>query len=174
MVAMLYGSNWSGAPDLGSRVELTFDLPRSWIPMVSTVLSPDVAARHWDSPPIVSRDGERAVVWLDGEQDIATVAVLADTLAKVICADDANLIVDLSSVTFMSTATIDELIRARNLMLGLSRNLTLRSPSKCARRLLDLCGLAGLVEPSETAIRIQAGSGTSPTMMSRRAALAAW
>jgi anti-anti-sigma factor len=117
------------------------------MPMVSTVLSPDVAARHWDSAPLVSRDGEWAIVWLDGEQDIATVAVLADTLRNVISADDANLIVDLSGVTFMSSATIDELLRARNLLLGLSRNLTLRSPSKCARRLLDVCGLAGLVEP---------------------------
>ncbi|MCA1847044.1 MAG: STAS domain-containing protein [Actinobacteria bacterium] len=104
----------------------------------------------------MSRDGERAVVWLDGEQDIATVAVLADTLAKVTCADDADLIVDLSGVTFMSTATIDQLIQARYLMLGASRNLVLRSPSKCARRLLDLCGLAGLVEPSEDTIRMVA------------------
>jgi anti-anti-sigma factor len=112
--------------------------------MVSTALSPD---RDWDSAPLVSRDGERAVIWLDGEQDITTVAVLADTLANVTSADDANLIVDLSGVTFMSTATIDEVIRARNLLLGQSRNLTLRSPSKCARRLLDVCGLAGLVEP---------------------------
>jgi anti-anti-sigma factor len=136
------------------------------MPMVSTVLSPDVAASDWDSPPLVSRDGERAVVWLDGEHDIATVAVLADTLANVTSADDANLIVDLSGVTFMSTATIDELIRARTLLLGLSRNLTLRSPSKCARRLLDVCGLAGLAEPSEDVIRIGAGSGSDPTIIS--------
>jgi len=115
--------------------------------MVSTALSPDVAAPDGDSPPLVSRDGDRAVVWLKGEQDIATVAVLADTLANVTSADDANLIVDLSGVTFMSTATIDELVRARSLLLGLSRNLTLRSPSKCARRVLDLCGLADLIEP---------------------------
>ena len=141
--------------------------------MVSTIHSPDVAARDWDSPPLVSRDGEQAVVWLDGEQDIATADVLADTLAKAISADDANLIVDLSGVTFMSTATIDELIRARNLMLGLSRNLTLRSPSRCVRRLLDLCGLAGLVEPSGDAVRIEAGSGSYTTMMSRRSSMSA-
>ena len=125
--------------------------------MVSTIhspnvaaLSPDVAAGDWGSPPLVSRDGERAVVWLGGEQDIATAPVLADTLANVISADDSNVIVDLSSVTFMSTATIDELVQARNLMLGLSRNLMLRSPSKCARRLLDLCGFADLAAPSDT------------------------
>jgi anti-anti-sigma factor len=116
--------------------------------MVSTAPSPDVAARDWDSAPLVSHVGERAVVWLDGEQDIATVAILANTLAKVTSADDADLIVDLSGVTFMSTATIDQLVRARNLLLGLSRNLTLRSPSKCVRRTLDLCGVAGLIAKS--------------------------
>ena len=115
--------------------------------MVSTVFPPGVTAGDWDSAPFVSRDGERAVIWLAGEQDIATAGVLADTLANVSSADGADLIVDLSGVTFMSTATIDALLRARNLMLGLSRNLTLRSPSKCARRLLDLCGLAAFVEP---------------------------
>ena len=118
-----------------------------------TVLPPNVAS-GWGSVPLVSRDGERAVVWLDGEHDIATEATLADTLAKVTSACDANLVVDLSGVTFMSTATIDQLLRARNLLLGLSRNLTLRSPSKSARRLLDLCDLTGLVEPREDVIRI--------------------
>jgi len=118
--------------------------------MVFHTLSRDVFPRDWDSPPIVSRDGDRAVVWLEGEQDIATVAVLADTLAKVTSADEADVIVDLSGVTFMSTATVDKLVRARNLLVGLSRNLTLRSPSKCARLVLDLCGLADLVEPIPT------------------------
>lgn len=141
--------------------------------MVATIHSPDVAVRDWDSPPFVSRDVERAVVWLNGEQDIATSGVLADTLANVTSADDANLIVDLSGVTFMSTATIDELIRARNLLLGLSRNLTLRAPSRCARRLLDVCGLAGLVEPGEDVIRIEVGSGSYTTMLSRRSSMAA-
>ena len=141
--------------------------------MVSTVLSPDVAAaRDWSSPPLVSRDGERVVVWLEGEQDIATLAVLADTLANVTSADDANLIVDLSGVTFMSSATIDQLIRTRNLLLGLSRDLTLRSPSKWVRRLLDLCGLAGLIQPSEDVIQIAAGDSCT-TMMSRRSSIAA-
>ena len=99
--------------------------------MVSTVSS-------WD---VVARDSEHAVVWLDGEEDIATVSILADRLARVVCADDADVIVDLSGVTFLSTATIDELIRVRNILWLQNRNLTLRSPSRCARRLLDVCGL---------------------------------
>jgi len=88
-----------------------------------------------------AREGEQAVVWLDGEEDIATVAVLADTLATAVSAGDRGLIVDLSGVTFLSTATLDELIRVRDILLRQNRNLSLRSPSPFARRLLNLYGL---------------------------------
>ncbi len=113
--------------------------------MVSCVSSWDVAPRH--SALLVSRDGDRTVVRLDGEHDVATVFVLADTLARAISVDDADLIVDLSGVTFISAATIGVLICGRNILRRQSRSLTLRSPSRCARRVLDVCGLAGLVDP---------------------------
>jgi anti-anti-sigma factor len=116
--------------------------------MVSSVFSSDVAARNRNSTPLVSRDGDRTVVWLDGEHDIATVFVLTDTLARAISVDDADLIVDLSGVTFIGSATIDELIRGRNILRRQSRSLTLRSPSRCARRILDVCGLTDLIEPA--------------------------
>jgi anti-anti-sigma factor len=84
---------------------------------------------------------EPAVVWLDGEEDIATVAILARTLEQAVSDDDRDLIVDLSGLTFLSTATIDELIRVRKILLRQDRNLSLRSPSPFAHRLLHLCGL---------------------------------
>ena len=55
------------------------------------------------------------VVCLDGEHDIATLPFLTDTLATAISADDTDVVIDLSGVTFISAATIDELIRGRNL-----------------------------------------------------------
>jgi anti-anti-sigma factor len=88
-----------------------------------------------------TRDRGPVVVWLDGEEDIATVAVLKNRLAIAVCAHDADVIVDLSGLTFLSTATIDELIRVRNILLCQNRNLVLRSPSRFSRRVLDLCGL---------------------------------
>ena len=97
------------------------------------------AAKEMD--PVVSTAYEPAVVWLDGEEDVATVAILADTLARAISSHDGDLIVDLSGVTFLSTATIDELIRVRNFLSHQNRSLLLRSPSPFARRLIDLCGL---------------------------------
>ena len=104
--------------------------------MVATAMSPVLATRN------------RTVVCLDGEHDIATLPFLTDTLAKAISADDTDLVVDLSRVTFLSAATIDELVRGRNTLRHQSRDLTLRSPSRCASRLLDVCGLTDLVETS--------------------------
>jgi anti-sigma B factor antagonist len=116
--------------------------------MVSSVLSSDGVARGQRAAPLVSHDGNRTVVWLDGEHDISTLLLLTDTLATAIAADAADLVVDLSGVTFIGAATINELIRGRTTLRHQSRSLTLRSPSRCAQRLLDVCGLRGLVEPS--------------------------
>jgi anti-anti-sigma factor len=102
--------------------------------MVAPALSPGLALRN------------RTVVRLDGEHDIATLPFLTDTLAKAICADNTDLVVDLSQVTFLSAATIDEFVRGRNTLRHQSRDLTLRSPSRFASRLLDVCGLTDLVE----------------------------
>lgn len=117
--------------------------------MVSSGAS-SVPSDHCDSAPVVSPDGGRTVVWLEGEYDIATAVVLGATLANAISRDDADLVVDLSRVTFIDAATIGVLIRGRNRLRCQSRSLTLRSPSRCARRLLDICGLTAVVEP-ETA-----------------------
>lgn len=94
----------------------------------------------------MSRDGDRTVVRLDGECDIATVWVMTETLAIAISLDDGDLIVDLSGVTFIGTATIDALMHARSILRRQFRTLTMRSPSRCARRLLDLCGDSDLIE----------------------------
>jgi anti-anti-sigma factor len=90
----------------------------------------------------------RTVVWLRGEHDVSTVAALAETLAGAMALDDCDLVVDLSEVQFMGAATIGVLVRARELLQSRSRSLVLRSPSRCARRILDLCDQGDLLEPS--------------------------
>jgi anti-anti-sigma factor len=110
--------------------------------MSSSVLSVDVAIPG----SFVSHDRGRTVVWLEGEHDIATQSALNATLADAISADQSDVVVDLSGVTFMAGATIDELVRGRAVLQIQCRSLTVRSPSRCARRLLDLCGLTDLVE----------------------------
>ena len=89
------------------------------------------------------------VISVVGEHDISTLPLLNGTLARAISADGAKVVVDLSAVTFLDASTIGALIRARNTLRHQSRILTLRSPSRCAGRLLDLCGMTGLVEANE-------------------------
>jgi anti-anti-sigma factor len=95
----------------------------------------------------MSRDRGRTVVWLDGEHDLSTSFVVARSLARATSADDADVIVDLSGVTFFGAATLGVMVRSQNLLRSQHRTLLLRSPSGCVRRVLDACGLAGMVEP---------------------------
>jgi anti-anti-sigma factor len=114
----------------------------------------------------VSGEGDRTVVWLSGEYDIATLTVLAKGLARAIALDDADVVVDLTELQFIDAAIIGLLIRTRNFLRSRSRNLTLRNPPRFVQRILDICGLAGLVDAAPT----DAGQG----MGSLVAALSSW
>ena len=94
------------------------------------------------------------VISVVGEHDISTLSLLNGTLARAISADGAEVVVDLSGVTFLDASTIGALIRARNTLRQQSRSLTLRSPSRCAGRLLDLCGLTDLVEADDLQVLV--------------------
>ena len=113
-----------------------------------------VAVSAWEATASVSesatvrRHGDRTVISLHGDQDITTAPVVADTLARVIAMDDADLVVDLRDVTFLSAAVIRLLVRSRALTDRYHRSMTLRAPSPCAARVLAICGLTDFVEPS--------------------------
>jgi anti-anti-sigma factor len=117
--------------------------------MVSSVLSSAVTSRDRPTAPFLSPEGGRTVLWLDGEHDISTRFAVSDSLETAFSANDADVIVELSQVTFIGAATIDEFVRGRNILRGQSRTLTLRSPSRTAQRLLDVMGLTNLIEPNE-------------------------
>ena len=104
----------------------------------------DVARRHttWR----VALDGDRTIVRLAGEYDVATSYLLAETLAKAIALNDADLVVDLREVTFISSAALNVIVRGRTFMLDRGRTLSLRAPSRAARRVLDGCGLTALID----------------------------
>lgn len=108
--------------------------------------SSDVAAGIASGSEPLPPDTDRTVVWLDGDHDIATLSLLADLLDAAMRADDRDIVVDLSGVTFLSAGTVGGLVEFRSALARQSRNLLLRSPSRPARRVLDLCGLAGLLE----------------------------
>ena len=88
----------------------------------------------------------RTVVWVGGEHDVATSVDLAVTVAQASMLDDADIVVDLSGVTFMDASTISALVDARNRLRAVSRSLSVRAPSPRARRVLDLCGLVQLID----------------------------
>jgi anti-anti-sigma factor len=108
------------------------------------------------------RDADRTVVWLQGEHDLSTAFALADTLARAIALDDADLVLDLSDVQFMGAVTVDIIVRAYELLRQQSRSLTLRAPSMCARRVLELCGVTGDldVDPADAT----PGTPTAPAL----------
>jgi len=100
---------------------------------------------------LVGDDAHLGVVRLRGEHDIATVSALAATLSQAISSEGVDVVVDLREVAFMDASTIGVIVGARNLLALQSRELTVRSPSVCARRVLDVCGLEFL-DPSPSPV----------------------
>jgi anti-sigma B factor antagonist len=101
------------------------------------------------------------VVWVRGEHDISTRDRLSVRLATAAGRDAADIVVDLSGVTFMDASTIGALVAARNDLRVHSRSLTFRHPSRIALRLLELCGLAPATDdPARTQPPIGSALGT--------------
>jgi anti-sigma B factor antagonist len=92
------------------------------------------------------RDSDHTIVWLRGEHDASGVAALWETMGGAITLDTHDVVVDLSGVEFMGSATVGVIVRARETLRTRARSLTLRSPSRCAQRVLDLYGLGDLLD----------------------------
>ena len=101
----------------------------------------DGLARPW---PLGELRGA-VVLWMYGEHDLANAAELSDVIGRAIDRSDADLVVDLSGVEFLSAATFTVLRDASLRLHAQGRYFTARSPSTCARRLLDLCDPGGLL-----------------------------
>ncbi len=131
--------------------------------MATTACSSVIVSRQ-SLGSFAERDADRTVVWLRGEHDMSTVDSLSETMARAIALDDADVVVDLSEVQFMSAATVGVIIRAREFLRLASRSLALRAPSKCAGRVVDLCGLADLFDPrAADALRLTGTAGALST-----------
>ena len=116
-----------------------------------------VATLVQPTPQVVGLDvflhaeGGSTVVVLRGEADIFTQPVVVDALARVIAERDGNVVVDLAQTAFIDTAALRAVLRAREVLAGGGRQLTLRSPSRIAGRLLAVFGLSHLVSPAPAA-----------------------
>jgi anti-anti-sigma factor len=105
-----------------------------------------VARRGLESQAERHREGN--VVWLRGEHDLSTTAALSATIARAVARNDADVVLDLSAVEFMGAATVGVIVRSREFLRARSRALVVRSPSRCALHMLQLCGLEELVDSS--------------------------
>ena len=103
-----------------------------------------------ESPSIsVSRradsDVGRTVVWLRGDHDLTTKVTLAVAIARAARHDSTGVLVDLSMVTFMDASTIGAIVGSHTRLQVRGQVLQVRSPSRPARRVLELCGLTNLI-----------------------------
>ena len=112
----------------------------------ATLLRSDPPAAGLDV--YLSSEGAATVIALRGEADVATLHVIVDALAGVIAEEDGDVIVDLARTDFIDTAALRAVLRAREVLRRGDRQLSLRSPSRIAGRLLSVFGLSHLVGPT--------------------------
>ena len=87
------------------------------------------------------RLAQASIITLAGEHDLSTIDADNVALTAAIASCDGDVVLDVSGVTFMSAGTVELIIRARQVLERQSRSLTLQSPSRSAKRVLDLCGV---------------------------------
>jgi anti-anti-sigma factor len=111
--------------------------------------------------PALNRGGSEigpTIVWLWGEHDLATDGALSLTLARAIALGTPGLVLDMSEVEFIGASTLGTIVRAREFLRQRSEWLTVRSPSAFARRVINACGLADLLDAGPEMERNLAGT----------------
>src|SRR3954454_16908623 len=86
----------------------------------------------------VGMEDGASVVHVVGEMDIASAELLESTLRSVAQRSRGRIVVDLSRVTFLDSAGLRSLVRARERMDACGRWLITRGATGQPRRLLDI------------------------------------
>lgn len=89
------------------------------------------------------RRGDRSVLTVAGEIDVYTAPVLREHLSQAIAADRADVVVDLSGVTFMDSTGLGVLVGALKRARSFGGDLQLVVPSE---RVLAVFRLTGLTQ----------------------------
>lgn len=99
--------------------------------------------------PIASDVGERLLLRLDGELDLATAALLQARLREF---DDQALTLDLSGVSFTDSTGVAILLKERARALRRGTTLRIRGATGQTRELLNRTGVLALLErPTDAA-----------------------
>ncbi len=93
----------------------------------------------------VLRTDDRSFLYLRGEVDAYTAAVLRESLAELIGTGARHIVVDLRDLSFMSAAGLGVLVGAAKRLRGEDGSLVLRSAQPDVRRLVEITGLASVL-----------------------------
>jgi anti-anti-sigma factor len=97
----------------------------------------------------VTRDGDAAVVRIEGEIEFATAPRLRGTLLDLAQDGASPVILDLAGVTFVDSAGISLLIQAKKRLDTIASELVLRAPQAGVRRVLEISGVTELFRIEE-------------------------
>ncbi len=92
-------------------------------------------------------EGSATVVTLLGKADLTTLPLVTDTLDRVIGDHRGPVIMELAEIHFIDSAMVRALSQASRALGERGRQLTIRSPSPAAVRVLELFGLSQLIVP---------------------------
>ena len=98
----------------------------------------------------VQHHGDRAVVQVSGEVDLATCPQLRAQLIELVDQGVYHLIVDLEQVSFLDSSGIGVLIGALRRLREHGGSLRLTAPSPPVRRVLELTGVTTILPTSAT------------------------
>ena len=91
---------------------------------------------------ITRRQGDTAIVAIDGAIDISNVGQMDDQVtAAVESADTTNVLVDLSGLTFMDSSGISSLLKGRRRADALGTQYQVAGAEGLVRQVLDLTGV---------------------------------
>ncbi|MBV9195326.1 MAG: STAS domain-containing protein [Solirubrobacterales bacterium] len=94
-------------------------------------------------------DPGEVVLTLHGALDLASGPELERCLNEVLAQQHARVLVDLNELTFVDSAGISVLIRAKKQAEERARRLLLRRPTAQVQRLFSVVGLATWLEPED-------------------------
>jgi anti-sigma B factor antagonist len=104
------------------------------------------------SASVVAHDGETSVV-LTGELDMASSPDLADVLETLVASGPAELVIDLSGLSFIDSSGLAVLVATQNALAEKGRHLSVHSARRHALRVFEIAGLGEFLdvrpEPTE-------------------------